>query len=327
MFVDQDDGSVHVPLNDLTNTLPNTSEQGKLEIANSSLSEFAVMGFEYGVSWETPRRLCLWEAQFGDFFNGAQVIIDTYLASAETKWLRQSGLVLLLPHGYDGAGPEHSSCRLERFLQLCDDHPDLREKQNVNMQVVNCTTPAQYFHVLRRQMLRPYRKPLIVAAPKILLKSPLAVSDFSDMAPGTAFAPVLGEALSQNSAQILKVILVSGKLYYDLVKERSERNLDSSVAIVRVEELSPFPAAQLSSCLGQYSNLKKVVWCQEEPENQGAWSYMQPRLINLLQKSKPEQDSVKLEYWGRPAMSAPAVGIAMLHKLEQERVTKRVFDL
>lgn len=257
MLVDSETERTIIPLNRMVEKLKSHKRLGRFEIANSSLSEYAVLGFEYGVSWETPNRLCIWEAQFGDFFNGAQIVIDTFLASGETKWMRQSGLVMLLPHGFDGAGPEHSSCRIERFLQLCDHPFDAKSTSkpiNPNMHVVNPTTPAQYYHVLRRQMLRNYRKPLIVVGPKVLLRHPLATSSLAEMAPGTTFLPVLSDPAIQNPSTVKSVLFLSGKLYYDLVKERAARGLEQTVALVRVEELSPFPAEDLSAEIAKFQN-------------------------------------------------------------------------
>ncbi|KAJ3043955.1 hypothetical protein HDV00_003482 [Rhizophlyctis rosea] len=320
MIVDQKTERTIIPLNRLQ-----PSQPGKLEIANSSLSEFAVLGFEYGVSWETPQRLCIWEAQFGDFWNGAQIVVDTFLSSGETKWLRQSGVVMLLPHGFDGAGPEHSSARVERFLQLCDQKFDVlnvAEPDNPNMHVVNPTTPAQYFHVLRRQMHRPYRKPFIVLSPKGLLRHPLATSDLTDMQPGTTFLPVLDDPSISNPESVKKVMFVSGKLYYDLVKEREGRGeKGKGVAIVRVEELNPFPTERLTGVVGKYGVAESFIWVQEEPENQGAWTFMEPRLGQLMPEGRT------LQYHGRPPSAAPATGISSRHKVEQERVVKGAFDL
>ncbi|KAI9594143.1 thiamine diphosphate-binding protein [Syncephalis fuscata] len=254
MLVCQRTERVHIPLNAMT------SNQGKLEVANSSLSEFAVMGFEYGMSLETPNSLNIWEAQFGDFNNTAQVIIDTYISSSECK------PNLLLPHGYDGAGPEHSSCRVERFLQ--------------------------YFHVLRRQMRRPFRKPLIVVAPKTLLRLPAAVSDINDMLPTTSFN------------HVKRVAFVSGKIYYDLIKERTARGLEDVVAFIRVEELAPFPRDALIREMSNYSNATEYVWCQEEPQNSGAFTFMAPRLGQILPNEQ------KLGYIGSGPCPAPATGIS-----------------
>nr|KAJ3421659.1 hypothetical protein HK105_002764 [Polyrhizophydium stewartii] len=324
MLVDSSNERTIIPLNRM---VPPPGKQGKIEIANSHLSEYAVMGFEYGVSLETPNRLCIWEAQFGDFFNGAQIVIDTLISSGETKWMRQSGLVLLLPHGYDGAGPEHSSSHIERFLQLCDTPFDVNAKEtNPNMHVVNPTTPAQYFHLLRRQintcspnnapnpnqLQRNYRKPLIVAAPKVLLRHPAATSDLADMAPGTTFLPVLGDPLfadAEKAAGVQRVCFLSGKLYYDLVKERNDRGLDDKVAFVRLEEIAPFPADDLAAQIAQFPNASEFWWVQEESQNQGAYSFVAPRLEQLL-------GGARLHYHGRAPSAAPATGIGKVHKKE-----------
>ncbi|KAG0948157.1 hypothetical protein G6F57_001855 [Rhizopus arrhizus] len=281
MFVCQETERTVIPLNHMNN-------KHYLEVANSPLSEFAVLGFEYGMSLESPNRLVLWEAQFGDFFNGAQIIIDTFLSSGESKWLRQSGLVMLLPHGQDGAGPEHSSSRVERFLQMSNDPFDINysERQATNWHIVNCTTPAQYFHVLRRQMLRKYRKPLVVISPKSLLKSPVAVSSLEEMGPGTSFQPVLGDSTIEDASQVEKVVFVSGKFYYDLVKEREHRGMKNRMALVRIEELSPFPKNELRKEIEKYQQASEFVWCQEEPQNAGAYAFMSPRLNQLIPEGK-----------------------------------------
>ncbi|KAJ1546861.1 hypothetical protein HK405_006803, partial [Cladochytrium tenue] len=345
MLVDQDSERTVIPLNHMcagdggsgSGAEQHTRRQGKLEIANSSLSEFAVLGFETGVSWDSPGRLCMWEAQFGDFFNGAQVIIDTYLASGESKWLRQSGLVLLLPHGYDGAGPEHSSCRIERFLQLCDTPFSESEKEPVapNMHVVNPTTPAQYYHLLRRQMKRDFRKPLVVAAPKLLLRHPAAVSALSAMAPGTSFRPVLADATPAAGAS--RVVFLSGKLYYEVAKARDDRVAAAAaegasgveaaaaerarrVSFVRLEEIAPFPWAELREVLRGFPDAKEFIWLQEEPQNQGCYSFVAPRLEQLL------PSGAKLEYRGRRTLAAPATGISQRHKAEQAAVVAAAFD-
>ncbi|KAI1316028.1 hypothetical protein EDD11_010492 [Mortierella claussenii] len=319
MLVDQKTERVHIPLNALSET------QGHLEVANSSLSELAVLGFETGMSYETPKMLNIWEAQFGDFFNSAQVTIDTYVASAETKWLRQSGLVMLLPHGYDGAGPEHSSCRIERWLQMTSDTFDVTNpeiKRNTNMHIVNPTTPAQYFHLLRRQMKRNFRKPLIVVGPKTLLRLPTATSVLADMAEGTTFEPVLGDSKTeQDPSSVERVLFVSGKLYYDLVKERETKGADDKVAIVRVEELSPFPKDGLKQQIETYSDAKEFTWIQEEPQNGGAYSFMEPRIRQLLPESK------SLGYIGRDPSAAPATGIAVVHRKESADILAKAFRL
>ncbi|KAI0297773.1 dehydrogenase E1 and transketolase domain-containing protein 1 [Multifurca ochricompacta] len=312
MLVDQKTESVVVPLN------AELGSQGKLELANSSLSELAVLGFEYGLSWEKPNMLPIWEAQFGDFFNGAQVIIDTFISSAETKWLKQSGIVLLLPHGLDGAGPEHSSSRLERMLQLTDDRfePIGERHINVNMHVAFPTTPAQYFHVLRRQIKRNFRKPLIVAAPKGLLRLPAASSSLSDLEGSCTFQPVLRDPLVE--ARIAeRVVLVSGKLYYDLVKERDARGLGQRVALVRIEELCPFPFEELREVLGG-ATAGEVFWVQEEPRNQGAWPHVALRVGHILEKP--------VVYHGRHGGAVPAPGVGKLYRAQQEVVIKGAFE-
>ncbi|KFH65518.1 oxoglutarate dehydrogenase (succinyl-transferring), E1 component [Podila verticillata NRRL 6337] len=317
MLVDQKTERVHVPLNALTES------QGHLEVANSSLSELAVLAFETGMSYETPKMLNIWEAQFGDFFNSAQVTIDTYVSSAETKWLRQSGLVMLLPHGYDGAGPEHSTCRMERWLQMTSDSFDVKDpnvKVNTNMHIVNPTTPAQYFHLLRRQMKRNFRKPLIVIGPKTLLRLPTAISTLEDMAPGTSFEPVLGDdSTEKDPSAVEKVLFVSGKLYYDLVKERQTKGADEKVAIVRIEELSPFPKEGIQKQIETYSGAKDFTWIQEEPQNGGAYAFMEPRIRQLL----PEDKS--LNYIGREPSAAPATGIAVVHRKESADILAKAF--
>ncbi|KAJ3124807.1 hypothetical protein HK098_000847 [Nowakowskiella sp. JEL0407] len=262
MFVDQETEKVIVPLNHMTHDTP-SSIVGKLELANSSLSEFAVLGFEYGMSAADPNRMVLWEAQFGDFFNGAQIIIDTYISSGETKWLTSSGIVMLLPHGYDGAGPEHSSARIERFLQLSDQRFDVLKSEidNPNMHIANPTTPAQYFHLLRRQMKRSYRKPLIVFTPKILLRHPAAVSQLLELTPGTTFKPIL-TFQPHSSNKFKHVIFCSGKIVYDMIKLRKETNLGDDVAIISIEELTPFPTKRLVEAIKGFSAGTKFIWVQ-----------------------------------------------------------------
>ncbi|KAL0960260.1 hypothetical protein HGRIS_011890 [Hohenbuehelia grisea] len=319
MLVNQETEGVIVPLND------HLEAPGKLELANSSLSEFAVLGFEYGASWERPNLLPIWEAQFGDFFNGAQVIIDTFIASSETKWLKQSGIVLLLPHGLDGAGPEHSSSRIERMLQLSDDPYDYdstNRHSNVNMHVVFPTTPAQYFHLLRRQIKRNFRKPLIMASPKGLLRLAASSSSILDLQPGTKFQPVLADPFA-NASTAERVVLLSGKLYYDLIKERQARGLDHRVAFVRVEELSPFPFHDLQRELEAYTNAKEYIWLQEEPRNQGAFTHIRPRLQNVLDKMGKD---VRIEYRGRKESALPAPGIGRIYAVQQKAVIEAAFS-
>ncbi|KZV93424.1 2-oxoglutarate dehydrogenase, E1 component [Exidia glandulosa HHB12029] len=316
MFVDQETEQVVVPLNE-SDKQPG---DGMLELANSSLSEFAVLGFEYGMSWDNPRLLCLWEAQFGDFFNGAQVIIDTFVASAETKWLKQSGLTILLPHGLDGAGPEHSSARIERWLQLTNDayehSPD--NVGNVNMQIVNPTTAANYFHLLRRQMLRNYRKPLVVASPKGLLRAPEASSSLSDLATGTTFVPVIAEAVEGAK----NVFIVSGKVFFELQKERAARGLNDKVALIRVEQLSPFPFKELAEAIKPYAQKgAHFAWVQEEPRNQGAWSHVHQRVDSVFRMAGVQSS---LRYVGRGTAAVPGVSGA-LHKKQWSAVVEDAF--
>lgn len=316
MLVDQQTERVTVPLNTL-------KTEKKLELANSSLSEMAILGFEYGLSANSPDRLVIWEAQFGDFFNGSQVIIDTFIASAEAKWLKQSGLVMLLPHGLDGAGPEHSSARIERFLQLTNDAYEFDPNLNINMHVANPTTPAQYFHLLRRQMLRNYRKPLIVAAPKGLLRSPAAACTLADMDAGTEFHPVLGDPTIAPGSPIDRVLIVSGKIYYDLIRERNTRGLNDSVAIVRIEEIAPFPFAALEEVLRGYVGAgTEVLWVQEEARNQGAWTHVEGRIREVL---KELDDGHRLRYAGRRESPVPAVGVGSWHKAESTRLFDAAF--
>ncbi|THH09666.1 hypothetical protein EW145_g1851 [Phellinidium pouzarii] len=313
MLVDQLDEGVTVPLNARLNL------KGRLELANSSLSEMAVLGFEYGMSWESPKLLSIWEAQFGDFFNGAQVIFDTFISSAETKWLVQSGIVILLPHGLDGAGPEHSSMRIERMLQLTNDAFIYGDgARDINMHVVYPTNPAQYFHLLRRQMKRNYRRPLIVAAQKGLLRLPAAASSIADFEPTTRFQPVLDEQMN-NTSSVERVALLTGKIYYDLLKERAQRGLENKVALIRIEELSSFTFQMLQDVLGRYSLACDVYWLQEEPRNQGAWTHVEPRINNVLERIEGDgrNGSRALRYIGRKEDALPAVGVGKVYKEQQ----------
>ncbi|CAM2098654.1 unnamed protein product [Caretta caretta] len=312
MLVCQETDETYIPLNHLS-----PDQKGFLEVSNSPLSEEAVLGFEYGMSIESPKLLPIWEAQFGDFFNGAQIIFDTFISGGEAKWLLQSGIVILLPHGYDGAGPEHSSCRMERFLQMCDSAEEGVDGDNVNMSIVHPTTPAQYFHLLRRQMIRNFRKPLIVASPKMLLRFPGAVSDFQEMAPGTTFKPVIGD-LSVDPNSISRVVLCSGKHYYALVKQREAlAEKKHSTAIVRLEELCPFPLEALQQEMNKYRNAKDFIWSQEEPQNMGPWAFVSPRFEKQL--------ACKLHLVSRPPLPAPAVGIGTLHQQQQEDLLAKTF--
>ncbi|CAB0042711.1 unnamed protein product [Trichogramma brassicae] len=277
VLIDQSTGQSYVPLNAVS---VNDDKIGKIEVANSILSEEAVLGYEYGWSVTLPDCLTIWEAQFGDFYNGAQSMVDTYVSAGETKWRQSSGLVILLPHGYDAPGPEHSSGRLERFLQMTDSREDGVDGDDVNMHVVNPSTPAQYFHLLRRQMVRNFRKPLIVITPKApMLRNPAVTSSLDELAPGTTFKAVIGDdkVIDEN---VTKVILTCGKQYYALDKYRNDRSLQD-VAIVRVECLCPFPALELNEQLRKYKNAQTYVWSQEEPRNMGAWSFIKPRFENL----------------------------------------------
>ena len=269
-----------------------------------------MLGFDYGYSMDYPQMLCLWEAQFGDFANGAQVIIDQFIAAAESKWQRPTGIVLLLPHGYEGQGPEHSSARLERFLQSCAED---------NMQVCNLTTPAQYFHALRRQMKRDFRKPLIIMAPKSLLRADFAVSHVDDFT-SSSFAEVIETAATSGAESATKVILCSGKIYYDLAAKRVADQV-ADTAIVRLEQLYPLHVEKLKGILAPYHNVKKWVWCQEEPKNMGAWSYVSTRLAEVLPAPQP------VYYVGRKASASPAVGSLARHKIEQKEIVEKAFSL
>ncbi len=304
-------GARHVPLDHIR------PGQARLEILDSMLSENAVLGFELGMSLADPRRLVVWEAQFGDFANGAQVPIDQFVAAAESKWQRMSGLVMLLPHGYEGQGPEHSSARLERFLQLCAED---------NMQVCNLTTPAQYFHALRRQMHRAFRKPLVIMTPKSLLRHKLAVSALTDLTNRT-FHPVLDDVGADGAPEagvtvdrhrVRRVLLCSGKIYYALLAGRRERALDT-VAIVRVEQLYPFPQTELRAVLETYPSVEQVFWVQEEPWNMGAWQFVYHRLHRTL------LDGAHLAYVGRPEAASPATGSYKVHTAEEADLVQRAF--
>jgi len=283
-------------------------DQAPVEIHNSPLSEAGVLGFEYGYSLDFPSALVLWEAQFGDFVNAAQVILDQFIVSAEQKWRRLSGIVLLLPHGFEGQGPEHSSARLERFLQLCGDD---------NWQVVNCTTPANYFHVLRRQVRRNFRKPLVVMTPKSLLRHKLAVSALADMGPDTGFHRVIPDSgAGAADADVRRVVLCSGKVYYELLAERDARKIQD-IALVRVEQLYPFPIRSLGAELARYPNAD-VVWCQEEPRNMGAWTYMDRRIEDLL--TTLDVKAKRPSYVGRVEAASPATGLMSRHIKQQAKL-------
>ncbi|XP_033106615.1 probable 2-oxoglutarate dehydrogenase E1 component DHKTD1, mitochondrial [Anneissia japonica] len=312
MLIEQDSNSMYIPFNNIVG-----DQRHFLEVANSPLSEEAVLAFEYGMSIENPKSLIIWEAQFGDFYNGAQIIIDTYVTAGEVKWLLQSGLVMMLPHGFDGAGPEHSSCHMERFLQACDSKENGIDGDNVNIQLVHPTTPAQYFHLLRRQMVRNFRKPLIMASPKVLLRLPAATSSLSELAPGTSFQPVIGDQLA-DSNKVDKVIVCCGKHYYALVNERQRLQADN-IAIVRVEQLCPFPAEEIQKNLSKFPNAQKIIWSQEEHQNMGAWFFVAPRFTNLV--------GCNLSYAGRGPLGTPAVGVGQLHQEEVKMVMEKTFSL
>jgi 2-oxoglutarate dehydrogenase E1 component len=278
-------------------------------VIDSVLSEEAVLGFEYGYSTAEPNTLTIWEAQFGDFANGAQVVIDQFIASGEVKWGRASGLVMMLPHGYEGQGPEHSSARIERFLQLCADN---------NMQVVQPTTAAQIFHLLRRQMVRQFRKPLIIFTPKSLLRNKDAGSTLGELAKG-GFQTVIGEVDEKiEASKVKRVIACSGKVYYDLVNARKTRGV-TDVAIVRIEQMYPFPHKSFGAELKKFSNATDLVWAQDEPQNQGPWFQIQHNIFESLESGQ------RLSYAGRPASAAPAVGYGDKHIAQQKELLETAF--
>lgn len=303
----QKDASTYVPLKNLFPGQP------KFELYDSYLSEEAVLAFEYGYSTTTPNALVIWEAQFGDFANGAQVVIDQFITSGEHKWGRLCGLTMLLPHGYEGQGPEHSSARLERYLQLCAEH---------NIQVCVPTTPAQIYHLLRRQVIRPLRKPLIVLTPKSLLRHKLAISTLEDLAEGS-FQTVIPEIDAIDPAKVERLVLCSGKVYYDLLEKRRAEGRED-IAILRIEQLYPFPEDDLVEILAPYTNLKHAVWCQEEPMNQGAWYSSQHHMRRILGR---HNKALVLEYAGRDASAAPACGYASKHAEQQEKLLQDAFTV
>lgn len=305
VLYDPDTRERYTPLNHIE---PNQTQQ--LWVYNSNLSEFAVLGFEYGYSLVATDTLVLWEAQFGDFANGAQVIIDQFISSSESKWQRPSHLVLLLPHGYEGQGPEHSSARLERFLQLCAEQ---------NMQVCNLTTPAQYFHVLRRQMKRDFRKPLILMTPKSLLTHPECVSRLEDFAEHTGFREVFDDDLPEkgDNAGVERLIFCSGKVYYDLIDYRRKNEIGNA-AIIRLEQIYPFHRELLEEVASRYPNARKWVWCQEEPLNMGAWTFVGPRLQKMTDHH--------VRYAGRDTAASPSTGSKTVHKFEQARLVEEAFN-
>ncbi len=297
VWVDQRTGDKFIPLT--------TVEGGRFEVRDSPLSEFGVLGFEYGYSLADPKTLVLWEAQFGDFANGAQPIIDQFVAAGEAKWLRASGLVMLLPHGFEGQGPEHSSARLERYLQLCAED---------NMQVANCTTPANYFHILRRQLRRDFRKPLIMMTPKSLLRHKLAVSSFGDFTGDSHFRRILSDLNPPADGETRRLVLCSGKLAYELMEARDAAG-DLGVEIVRIEQLYPFPSQPLVDRLKEMPHLADLIWAQEEPKNNGAWFFVEDLLEQCLADSGHE--GMRAQYAGRDAAASPATGLAKRHAAEQ----------
>jgi len=306
-IVDQETEERYYPLNHIR------EGQAQYEVIDSMLSEYAVLGYEYGYSLAEPNALVLWEAQFGDFANGAQIMFDQFISSGERKWLRMSGLVMLLPHGFEGQGPEHSSARLERFLQQCAED---------NWIVANCSTPANYFHILRRQLHRSFRKPLVLMTPKSLLRHKMAVSSKADFVTGSSFHRVLWDDAEKGHSEttlapddrIRRVVISSGKVYYDLLEERDARGIDD-IYLLRLEQFYPFPALSLKKELERFPQAD-VVWCQEEPKNQGAWSFIEPNIEWVLTRIKAKM--TRPRYVGRPASASPATGLASQHKAQQE---------
>jgi 2-oxoglutarate dehydrogenase E1 component len=301
-----DDG-VHIPLQHL---IPG---QANFLVVDSLLSEEAVLGFEYGYAGGSPDQLVIWEAQFGDFANGAQVLIDQFIASAETKWGLLNGLVLFLPHGYEGQGPEHSSGRIERFLQLA---------AHDNFQIVQPSTPAQVFHVLRRQIVRPYRKPLILFTPKSLLRHPDTISSLEDLSKG-GFQAVLDDIRDLDPEAVHRLVFCSGRIYYDLLKSCRERDENGKnearhIALIRIEQLYPVPGLEIREVLLRYPNIKNITWAQDEPQNQGAWRFIAYQIRM--------QSGIWLDYAGRPESASPATGIASLHKQQLEAIISAALD-
>lgn len=300
---DQKTNALYIPLSHVS------PQQAQINLVDSLLSEEAVLAFEYGYAAADPSFLDIWEAQFGDFANGAQVVIDQFISSGEQKWGRHCGLVMFLPHGYEGIGPEHSSARIERYLQLCAQE---------NMQVCQPTTPAQMFHLLRRQMVRPYRKPLIIFTPKSLLRHPLAVSSLNDLSKGH-FELIIAETEDIKAKAVERVVLCTGKIYYELLEQRRKRQL-TNIALIRIEQLYPFPEERLQEILASYSQAKELIWCQDEPENQGAWYALRYQLEAFLAEGQ------KLSYAGRSAAASPAAGYYAIHEMEQEVLIKKALE-
>jgi 2-oxoglutarate dehydrogenase E1 component len=307
IWVDQETERKYIPLT----TLPH----GKFEVYDSPLSEYGVLGFEYGFASADPKTLVCWEAQFGDFANGAQIIIDQYIAASEAKWLRANGLVLLLPHGYEGQGPEHSSARLERFLQLC---------ANDNLQVCNITSPANYFHVLRRQMKRAFRKPLVIMTPKSLLRHPMAKSAADEFTGASHFKRILSDRTQIADDQVRRLVLCSGKVALDLMEQRDKEGL-ADVSIVRLEQLYPFPGEPLAVRLQRMTGLQEVIWCQEEPKNNGAWFFVECQIEKAL--ADAGHAGMRPAYAGREASASPATGLASRHKEQQDALVAEALGL
>ncbi|KAI6356792.1 2-oxoglutarate dehydrogenase E1 component [Pyricularia grisea] len=332
VFHDQETEDTYTPLQNVS------KDQAKFVISNSSLSEFGVLGFEYGYSLTSPNALVMWEAQFGDFANNAQCVIDQFIASGEVKWMQRTGLVMSLPHGYDGQGPEHSSGRLERYLQLCNEDPRdfptgeklMRQHQDCNMQIAYMTTPANLFHILRRQMTRQFRKPLIIFFSKALLRHPLARSDIEDFTGDSQFQWIIPDPAHQtgeikSNEEIDRVILCTGQVYAALHKHRADNKIDN-VAITRVEQLHPFPWDALRENLDQYPNAKTIVWAQEEPLNAGAWSYTQPRIETLLNQTQ-HHDRKHVMYAGRHPSASVATGLKSAHVKEEKELLEMAFSV
>jgi 2-oxoglutarate dehydrogenase E1 component len=314
VLTDQENEERYTPLNHIS------EEQARYEVINSMLSEEAVLGFEYGYTLSEPNALTLWEAQFGDFANGAQVVFDQFISSGERKWLRMSGLVCLLPHGYEGQGPEHSSARLERWLQMCAED---------NMQVAYCSTPSNYFHILRRQLKREFRKPLILMTPKSLLRHKRCVSTLAEISEGTSFHRVLEDDAQRSTDgirlvkddKIRRVVICTGKVYYDLLEEREKRRVDD-VYLMRVEQLYPFPAKSLAAELSRFKKAD-VVWCQEEPKNMGSWTFVEPYLEWVLKTAGAKVDRPR--YVGRAASAATATGLMSKHQAQLQAFLDEAF--
>jgi 2-oxoglutarate dehydrogenase E1 component len=307
IWVDQTDEHKYIPLCQVPH--------GKFEVYDSPLSEYGVLGFEYGFAGADPKTLVLWEAQFGDFANGAQIMIDQFIAAGEAKWLRANGIVLLLPHGYEGQGPEHSSARPERFLQLCADD---------NLQVCNITSPANYFHALRRQMLRPFRKPLVIMTPKSLLRHPLAKSSADEFIATSHFKRILSDRIEIPDDKVRRLVLCSGKVALDLFEAREKEGIED-ISIVRLEQLYPFPGEPLAVRLKRMTNLKEVIWCQEEPRNNGAWFFVASRIETALIDAG--HTAMRPQYTGRDRSASPATGLASRHKEQQEALVAAALGL